>query len=177
MQTCIWPSWCHCHSLSLASVKSTLALPFWCRLTWVVPKKGPLNGCVCVCACSILSKYISVVVVVFGLQCFDAVGWGQEGHLTCKKQSGGVLAWLSVWSDVQTCIWPSWCHCHSLSLAPVKSRLVLPFLYRLTQVVLEKRLLNGCCCCCWCCRSSSVRLCVSACMGTCAYFMLQLVAK
>ena len=68
----------------------------------------------------------------------------QEGHLACKKQSGGVLAWLSVWSEVQTCIWPSWCHCHSLSLALVKSRLVLPFWYRLTQVVLEKRPLNGC---------------------------------
>ena len=72
----------------------------------------------------------------------------QEGHPACKKQSGGVLAWLSVWSEVQTCIWPSWCHCHSLSLAPVKSRLVLPFWYRLTQVVLEKWPLNGCCCCC-----------------------------
>ena len=23
--------------------------PFWYRLTWVVPEKGPLNGCVCVC--------------------------------------------------------------------------------------------------------------------------------
>jgi len=30
----------------------------------------------------------------------------QEGHPACKKQSGGVLAWLSVWSEVQTCIWP-----------------------------------------------------------------------
>ena len=68
----------------------------------------------------------------------------QEGHPACKKLSGGVLAWLSVWIEVQTCIWPSWCHCHSLSLAPVKSRLVLPFWYRLTQVVLEKRPLNGC---------------------------------
>jgi len=26
----------------------------------------------------------------------------QEGHPACKKQSGGVLAWLSVWSEVQT---------------------------------------------------------------------------
>ena len=34
---------------SLASVKSRLVLPFWYRLTWVVPEKGPLNGCVCVC--------------------------------------------------------------------------------------------------------------------------------
>ena len=31
----------------------------------------------------------------------------QEGHPACKKLSGGVLAWLSVWSEVQTCIWPS----------------------------------------------------------------------
>ena len=31
------------------------------------------------------------------------VGW-QEGHPVCKKQSGGVLAWLSAWSEVQTCI-------------------------------------------------------------------------
>ena len=31
----------------------------------------------------------------------------QEGHPSCKKLSGGVLAWLSVWSEVQTCIWPS----------------------------------------------------------------------
>jgi len=34
--------------LSLASVKSKLVLPFWYQLTWVVPDKGPLNGCVCV---------------------------------------------------------------------------------------------------------------------------------
>jgi len=31
----------------------------------------------------------------------------QEGHPACKKLSGGVLVWLSVWSDVQTGIWPS----------------------------------------------------------------------
>ena len=68
----------------------------------------------------------------------------QEGHRACKKLSGGVLAWLSVWSKVQTCIRPSWCHCHSLSLASVKSRLVLPFWYRLTWVVPDKGSLSGC---------------------------------
>ena len=36
---------------SLASVKSRLVLPFWYRLTWVVPEKGLLNVCVCVCVC------------------------------------------------------------------------------------------------------------------------------
>ena len=68
----------------------------------------------------------------------------QEGHPACKKLSGGVLAWLSVWSKVQTCMWPSGFHCHSLSLASVKSRLVLPFWYRPTRVVLDKGPLNGC---------------------------------
>ena len=33
--------------MSLASVKSRLVLPFWYRLTRVVPDKGPLNVCVC----------------------------------------------------------------------------------------------------------------------------------
>jgi len=55
-----------------------------------------------------------------------------------------VLALLPVWSEMQTCIWPSWCHCHSLSPASVKSRLVLPFWYRLTRVVPETGPLNGC---------------------------------
>jgi len=72
----------------------------------------------------------------------------QEGHLACKKLSGGVLAWLSVWSEVQTCIWPSGFHCHSLFLASVKSRLVLPFWYRLSRVVPDKGPLNGCVCVC-----------------------------
>jgi len=59
----------------------------------------------------------------------------QEGHPACKKL-GGVLAWLSVWSEVQTCIRPSSCHCHSLSL--------VSFWYWLTRVVPDKGPLNGC---------------------------------
>jgi len=31
----------------------------------------------------------------------------QEGHPACKKLSGEVLAWLSVWSEVQTCTSPA----------------------------------------------------------------------
>ena len=71
---------------------------------------------------------------------------GRKGIRPVRKLSGEVVAWLSVWSEVQICIWPSWCHCHSLSLASVKSRLVLPFRYWLTQVVLDKGPLNGCVC-------------------------------
>ena len=78
----------------------------------------------------------------------------QEGHPACKKLSGGVLAWLSVWSEVQTCTQPSWYQCHSLSLASVKSRLVLPFWYWLTWVVLDKGPLNGCVCVSHVCKNS-----------------------
>jgi len=89
--------------------------------------------------------------IIFGNCAFSAltllVG-RQEGHPACKKLSGGVLAWLSVWSEVQTCIWPSGFHCHLLSLASVKFRLVLPFWYRLTWVVADKGPLNGCVCVC-----------------------------
>jgi len=38
----------------------------------------------------------------------------QEGHPACKKLSDVMLAWLSVWGEMQICKWPS-----SLSLAPV----------------------------------------------------------
>ena len=71
----------------------------------------------------------------------------QEWHPACKKLSGGVLASLSAWSEVQTC-WSSWCHCHSLSLASVKSRLVLPSWHQFTRVVPEKGPLNVCVCVC-----------------------------
>jgi len=73
---------------------------------------------------------------------------GRKGTGPVKNLNSEVLAWLSVWSEVQTCIWLSWFHCHSLSLASVKSRLVLPFWYRLTWVVPDKGPLNGCVCVC-----------------------------
>jgi len=39
-----------------------------------------------------------------------------------------VLAWLSVWSEVQSCIWPSCCHCHSPSLCFNKIQIGFTFL-------------------------------------------------
>jgi len=62
--------------------------------------------------------------------------------------------WLSVWSKVHTvCIRSVWCHCipkpHHL-LPHLNPDWFYLFWYQLTQVVLEKRPLNGCsnsCCC------------------------------
>ena len=71
----------------------------------------------------------------------------QEGHPACKKhKSGGVLVWFLSGARCRLALWSSWCHCHPLSLASVKSRLVLPFWYWLTWVVPDKGPLNGCVC-------------------------------
>ena len=48
------------HCLLTASVKSRLVLPFWYRLTRVVPEKGPLNVCVCVFLVCILPMRASI---------------------------------------------------------------------------------------------------------------------
>ena len=64
---------------------------------------------------------------------------------------------------MQTCIWPSGFHCYSLSLAPVKSRLVLPFWYQLTRVVPGKGPLNGC-------------VYVSVCLSVCVFSRCELLS-
>jgi len=55
-------------------------------------------------------RYLDIYLFYVYDRAFSAltllVGW-QEGHPACKKLSGGVLVWLSGWSEVQTCIWPS----------------------------------------------------------------------
>jgi len=54
----------------------------------------------------------------------------QEGHPARKNLNDEVLAWLSVWSEVHmTCIWSSWCYCHPIISASVKSRMVYPSAY------------------------------------------------
>ena len=61
-----------------------------------------------------------------------------------KELSGGVVAWLSVWSEVLTCIWPSWCHCHSLSCF---SKIQIGFTF-LVPAYPDKGPLNLCVCVC-----------------------------
>ena len=121
------------HTHHTTSVTLGCILTVCIRCSWML-EKWQLSACVLVNCCLPFSALLLLV-------------GRQEGHPACKKLSGGVLAWLSDWSEVQTCIWSIWCHCHSLSLASVKSRLVFPFWYRLTRVVWDKRPLNGTCVC------------------------------
>jgi len=51
--------------------------------------------------------YIYLPSVLFAFSALTLLVGLQEGHPACKKLSGGVLVWLSVWTKVQTCIRPS----------------------------------------------------------------------
>ena len=98
VQTCIWPSWCHRHKLSLASVKSRVVLPFWYRLIRVVSDKGPLNCCVCM-----FPWYFLTLVALIPMLCYSF-----EAHIFISGTST-----LSEWqkteinADSTSMVWPT----------------------------------------------------------------------
>jgi len=47
------------------------------------------------------------ILFYFTFSALTLLVWQQEGHPACKKLIGELLAWLSVWIKVQTCILPS----------------------------------------------------------------------
>ena len=88
----------------------------------------------CKCKCVYISTYNSYIILTYPLsfrQTFSRwicassaltllVGW-QEGHSACKKTQwwdAGMVICLGRDADLHM---PSWCHCHSLSLAPVNT--------------------------------------------------------
>jgi len=62
---------------------------------WDYSKKRFFNILTFVSITCVILQYCSALTLLVGRQ---------EGHPACKKLSGGVLAWLSAWSEVQTCI-------------------------------------------------------------------------
>jgi len=52
-------------------------------------------------------NFLSVFNPVYAFSALMLLVGLEEGHPACKKLSGGMLAWLSVWIEMQTCIWPS----------------------------------------------------------------------
>ena len=90
------------HCVSVTSLHSTLLLGSVCPslarggVTWSPPQTESALHCFCACL-----RHCIII------QCFDAVGWAAGRASGLQKLSGGVQAWLSVWSEVHTCIWPS----------------------------------------------------------------------
>jgi len=68
----------------------------WHHLDRIQSSEGNLFDLYCVAFSALIA--FSALTLLVGRQ---------EGHPACKKLSSGVLAWLFVWREVQTCIWPS----------------------------------------------------------------------
>jgi len=81
-----------------ASLKSRLILPYSNQLIQVALEKRPLIR---------VFVFYGVCIMIFPFSALTLLVGRQEGHPACKKLSGGVLAWLSVWSEMQTCVWAS----------------------------------------------------------------------
>jgi len=89
-------------------------------------------------------------------KCFyrpDALPADQPTTSKHWRPEWSMRARLCIWVKVQICTWPSWCHCHSLSLAPVNPDwLYLPgftFLV-LAHLGSPKRAVKQCGCVCVC---------------------------
>ena len=74
-----------------------------------VTEYGDEHVYLCVCLCAFVLVHIARTTrpIFNAFSALTLLVGRQEGHPACKKLSGGLLAWLSVWSEVQTCIWPS----------------------------------------------------------------------
>jgi len=80
-----------------------------------LPRTGISSGTIRLAVEYGLPFYIASCVVDSAFSAWRCWLGGRKGIRPVKNWVVRVLAWLSVWSEVQTCTWPSWCHCHSLS--------------------------------------------------------------
>jgi len=52
-----------------------------------------------------VSHCIEILILILAFSALVLLVWWQEGHLACKKLSGGMPAWLCVWVKVHICIY------------------------------------------------------------------------
>ena len=90
-----------------------LLLVYW-QLICTMWYRACCHCVACICHAHLINYFMYIVTVVALSALTLLVGW-QEGHPACKKLSGEVLAWLSVWSELMTCICTSWFHFHAVS--------------------------------------------------------------
>jgi len=91
------------------------------------------------------SKYLLRFIVFFlCLQCFDTVGLAAGRDPACKNWVVGCWSGYLSGARCRLAYGPADATATNRVFASVKSRLVLPLWYRLTQVVPDKGPLNGC---------------------------------
>ena len=106
-----------------------------------------VSVCVFVCLSASISPELCMDLHVFAFSALTLLVGREETHPVCKNSV--MTCWCGYLSGARCRLFaygPADANA-SQNLSPVasfKSRLVLPFWYRLIQVVLEKRPLNGC---------------------------------
>jgi len=87
------------------------------------------NGAQCkaVCVEAVSSSCLLTYLQYCAFSALTLLVRHQEEHPACKKLSDEVLAWLSVWSEVQV-IWSSSCHCHLIISYSIKMQIGLTLL-------------------------------------------------
>jgi len=75
------------------------------RSAYVGEMSGPLS--LSPTPSAVADSACCVIAVSLAFSALTLLVGRQEGHPACKKLSSEVLARLSVWGEVQTCIWPS----------------------------------------------------------------------
>ena len=112
-------NFCHCKAIALSTTLVIVVLDG--RVCWRQLYTTVNNSWLFTTSRSTLTPLLQFVADLL-YNFLPSVLWrcwlgSRKGIRPVKKLSGGVLVSLSVWSEVQNCIWPSWCDCHSLSLA------------------------------------------------------------
>jgi len=122
---------CWLHVLAFSDVEQSAKLYGYITILWASETTLFYSRelfCAVLCM-TVICKHIPVQAVLW--RCWLG---SRKGIRPVKKLSGEVLAWLSVWGEVQICIWPSWCPTNSVKA-----------LAKAVKSVLEKRPLNDVC--------------------------------
>jgi len=121
----------------------------YCRRQQVCNRTTQRRHCTVYRSCttySLLKLHNAIhILAEFAFSAWTLLVGRQEEHLVCKHLSNG--CWRGYLSGARCKYFaygPADATAIPSSLAPAKSRLVLPFWCRLTQIVLQKRPLSGC---------------------------------
>jgi len=111
-------------------------------VTWVngtgVP--GALQLCTIgrICNSECLYSLLCLVTASIAFSALTVLVVCQDEYPAYKKFSNEVMAWLSVWNEVQMiCIWPSQCHCHLIISSFIKIQIGLTFTMPAYHTVLK----------------------------------------
>jgi len=115
----------------------------WQDFNWLKGSRG-LSA-----AAELLVNFLSILVkTIIAFSALTLLVGCHEEHPTCKKLCNEMLAWLSVWSEVQvTCIWCSWCYWYPINYCFIKIQDGLTFLVLAYPGCPQKRPLTECSVC------------------------------